>query len=195
MAKLRILQEPHKILRAQAKEISAAKIKSPAVQKLIRDMAQTLKAVEVGIGLAAPQVGKSMRLFLVSKEALVSRRDGKKLDLDKLKESKASQDFGHLVFINPKIIKTSRRKNLLSEGCLSVSDPAGHLVFGRIRRFDKVAIQAYDGEGQKFVRGASGLFAQVLQHETDHLEGTLFTDGAEEVHKIKNEKDKDNILR
>src|SRR3989338_11241093 len=83
MAKLRILQEPHKILRAKAKEISAAKIKSPAVQKLIRDMAQTLKAVEVGIGLAAQQVGKSMRLFLVSKEALAPRPVGKKLDLTK----------------------------------------------------------------------------------------------------------------
>ncbi|MDP3762609.1 MAG: peptide deformylase [bacterium] len=192
MAKLHILQEPHRLLRAEAKEIPQAKIKSPAVQKLIRDMAQTLKALEVGIGLAAPQVGKSLRLFLVSKEALVAKRD-KKLDLEKLKESKASRDFGHLVFINPKIIKTSRRKNLLSEGCLSVSDPAGHLVFGRIRRFDKVTIQAYDEKGQKFIRGASGLLSQVLQHETDHLEGALFTDGAEEIHKIKNEED--NILR
>ncbi len=195
MTKLHILQEPHKILRAQTREIPTSKIKSQAIQKLIRDMAQTLKAVEVGIGLAAPQVGKSLRLFLVSKEALTSKRDEKKLDLEKLKESKASRDFGHLVFINPKIIKTSRRKNLLSEGCLSVSDPAGHLVFGRVKRFDKVTIQAYDEKGQKFIRGASGLFAQVLQHETDHLQGTLFTDRAEEVHKIKNEEDKDNILR
>ena len=86
MAKLHILQEPHRLLRAETKEVPPAKIKSPAIQKLIRDMSQTLKAVEVGIGLAAPQVGKSLRLFLVSKEALVAKRDGKKLDLDKLKE-------------------------------------------------------------------------------------------------------------
>lgn len=187
MVKLTILQEPHKILRAQAREIPVAKINSPAVQKLIRDMARTLKGVEVGIGLAAPQVGVSLRLFLISKEALVSKRDEEKLDLEQLKKSKASKDFGHLVFINPKITKTSRRTNLLAEGCLSVSDPAGRLIFGRIRRFDKITVQAYDQHGEKFTRGASGLFAQALQHETDHLQGTLFTDKAEEVHKIKNE--------
>lgn len=184
MVCLPIIQEPHKILRKKAKELAVAEIKSKKIQKFIRDMSETLGAIEVGIGLAAPQVGKSLRIFLVSEEAMLTKRDRKKLDLEELKKSKRAGAWKHLVFINPKITKTSKKKNLLAEGCLSVSDPSGKLVYGQVERFEKLTIESCDASGKKFTRGASELFAQVLQHEFDHLNGTLFIDKAKEIKKI-----------
>ena len=173
MAPLRILQEPSRTLRKGAKAVPLAEINSPAVKKLLKEMSEILRATKMGIGLAAPQVGKSLRIFIVSEEALRGKTSEKR-----------KEEWKHLVFINPRIIKSSKKRNFLTEGCLSVSDPGGRLVFGKIKRFDKVAIEAWDETGRKFRRGASGLFAQALQHETDHLDGILFTDKAEEIHRL-----------
>ncbi len=184
MPRLPIIQEPHKTLRKKARELAPDEIKSGKIQKLIRDMSETLRAIEVGVGLAAPQVGKSLRIFLVSQETLSLRRDRDKLDVNELKKSKREREWTYLVFINPKIIKTSKKKNLLAEGCLSVSDPAGKLVYGQVERFEKLTVEARDQTGKKFTRGASELFAQVIQHEFDHLEGILFIDKAREIKTI-----------
>ena len=87
-----------------------------------------------------------------------------------------------LVFINPKISKLSREKEWLPEGCLSV-----RWLYGKTLRSKKAMITAYDENGKKFTRGASGLLAQIFQHETDHLNGILFIDHAKEIKEEKPE--------
>ncbi|HBT81258.1 peptide deformylase [Candidatus Giovannonibacteria bacterium RIFCSPHIGHO2_01_FULL_48_47] len=166
---LKILQEPHKILRETAQEIKPEEIKSKGLQDLLKDMSQTLAAIDIGVGLAAPQVGKPLRIFLVSEEALAAKRD----------KRQTQKNWKHLVFINPEITRRSREKELLSEGCLSADK-----LYGRIERAKRVVVQAYNEEGKKFRRSASGLFAQVIQHETDHLNGILFIDKAKNLKRL-----------
>lgn len=172
-------------MRRKASLVSPDEITSPKIQKLIRDMSETLRGIDIGIGLAAPQVGVSIALFLVSKEALLSKRDQEKLDAEKMKASKKSKNWKHLVFINPEIVKSSKKKRKLVEGCLSVNDKEGNLISGFVGRLEKLTVVARDEKGKKFMRGASGLFAQVIQHEYDHLNGVLFIDKAEKIEKMK----------
>jgi len=81
-----------------------------------------------------------------------------------------------LVFINPKIFKLSREKDWVPEGCLSV-----RWLYGKTYRSKKATVEAYDKNGKKFKMGGSGLLAQIFQHETDHLNGILFTDHAKDI--------------
>ena len=81
-----------------------------------------------------------------------------------------------MVFINPKISKLSREKEWVPEGCLSVRP-----LYGKTLRSKKATVVAYDENGKKFTRGASGLLAQIFQHETDHLDGILFIDHAKDI--------------
>jgi peptide deformylase len=123
-----------------------------------------LMHVNKGIGLAAPQIGLPLRIFILSKRVF------------KRENEDAPDHRAHYVYINPKIIKRSRRKERMDEGCLSVRGK-----YGTIARSTNVTVEAYDEFGIKFTRGAGGLLAQAFQHETDHLEGTLFIDHAEEL--------------
>ena len=81
-----------------------------------------------------------------------------------------------LILINPKISRLSRKKEWIPEGCLSVRP-----LYGKTFRSKKATVTAYDENGKKFTRGASGLLAQIFQHETDHLNGILFIDHAKDV--------------
>jgi len=183
MARLPILQEPSPLLRKRAKEVPFREIASPLIQKLIRDMTETLRHTELGIGIAAPQVGRLLRIFLISEEAL-RKKPQKENPLQgeaEKKDSGEQKQFSYLVFINPEMKKSSKKKNILTEGCLSVNNPRGDLIYGKIARSEKVAVQAYDETGKKFTRGASRLLAQVIQHEMDHLDGILFIDKAEDL--------------
>ena len=81
-----------------------------------------------------------------------------------------------LVFINPEIINLSKKKRKMEEGCLSV-----RWLYGQVNRHEKVTIKAYDENGKLMTVGASGLLAQIFQHEIDHLNGILFIDKAENV--------------
>ena len=87
-----------------------------------------------------------------------------------------------MVFINPQITKLSRKKVWVPEGCLSV-----RWLYGETPRREKATIRACDEHGKPFTRGASGLIAQIFQHETDHLNGVLFTDTARNIEKITRE--------
>ena len=89
------------------------------------------------------------------------------------------KDFGFDVFINPKVTKISKKKQTVKEGCLSVTG-----VFGVMTRAEKVTVEACNEKGEKFTRGASGLLAQIFQHEMDHLNGVLFTDTATDLEKL-----------
>ncbi len=157
-----IRQKTDPILRQTASAVTAA-LPSLKINQIISAMRQTLAAVPDGVALAAPQIGVSLRLFIISPKALGRPPDGQ-----------------GLVFINPRIIKTSRRQVALVEGCLSVRQ-----VYGRIKRPEKVTIQALDEQGRRFTRHSAGLLAQIVQHEIDHLNGLLFIDKAYDLIKIK----------
>src|SRR3989344_1630662 len=161
----KILQKEDKVLRRIAKEVPVGKITSLEIKKTLREMSAALASQKDGVAIAAPQIGYSLRIFLVSGKIFNKRSD--------LRDSKKYPD---LIFINPKILKLSRDKDWLPEGCLSV-----RWLYGQTLRSKKVRIEAYDEKGKKFTRGAAGLLAQIFQHETDHLNGVLFIDHAKEV--------------
>ena len=153
---LKIVQESDPVLRKKAGPIKDPK--APEIQKLIADMTLTMKAAN-GIGLAAPQVGRSLRLFTVNAENKI------------------------YVFINPEIKNFGDDKIPFEEGCLSVPKTWGPVV-----RPKKLTIKALDENGKPIKIRAKGLLARVIQHEMDHLNGTLFIDKAEKIYKIEEEK-------
>jgi peptide deformylase len=169
----KIVQKGDHVLKEKTKEIPVAEITGKNTQNIIQKMKESLSSVETGAALAAPQIGISSRIFIVKKNALEKEAPETKQSIDS-----NFDDF--LVFINPQITKLSKKTNELEEGCLSVEG-----IYGTIARADKVTIEAYDENGQKISRGASGLLAQIFQHEVDHLDGVLFVDKASNLFKPK----------
>ncbi|OGI86513.1 hypothetical protein A3A05_00090 [Candidatus Nomurabacteria bacterium RIFCSPLOWO2_01_FULL_41_12] len=184
----KILQKDKKILRQIAQMVPVQNIKTTKIKKILKEMSQALKSQDDGVALAAPQIGYSLRIFIVSGRVLqagflergVSQGDGPRGSAARaLADSDPAQGYPavkNLVFINPKISKLSRTKEWMPEGCLSVRP-----LYGRTFRSKKATIVAYDENGKKFTRGASRLLAQIFQHETDHLNGILFIDHAKDV--------------
>ena len=152
-----ILDRNAKVLRQKAKPVPLSEIGTKKFGDIIAKMKKAVHAEEDGVAIAAPQIGAAIRVFVV-KGGLIPR----------VPEDK--------VFINPEIIKTSRKKRRMEEGCLSV-----RWLYGAVERHEKVTLSAWDQNAKKHTIGASGLLAQIFQHEIDHLEGTLFTDKAENV--------------
>ena len=165
-----IVQKNSPLLRQIAKEVSIEDVGSEKMRKLLTEMMITLDKCEYGVALAAPQIAVSLRLFIVSPKAFAMQNGPDESG----KKNKKETD--KLVYINPVITKSSVKKEILDEGCLSVKG-----VFGKIKRHAKVTITAYDELGIKFTRGASGLLAEIFQHETDHLNGILFIDTAKDL--------------
>lgn len=127
----------------------AEKVKDPSsaeIRELIPEMIETMRAAE-GVGLAAPQVGRSIRLFVIEVGGKVS------------------------VFLNPTITGMSDETILYEEGCLSLPGEFFH-----IQRSERITLDFQDLHGDKKTLEAEGFLAIVLQHEMDHLEGTLITD-------------------
>ncbi len=167
-----ILQQHEQVLRGIAKEVPLADIGSARIRKILKDMKVALDSQEDGVAIAAPQIGVSLRIFLVSGAALDMIKNHGKPEEERIKEP-ASED---LTFINPVISKLSKAAEWMEEGCLSV-----RYLYGKVKRSTKATVTAYDEHGTKFTRGGSGILAQIFQHETDHLNGTLFIDKAKEV--------------
>jgi peptide deformylase len=138
---LRVMGDP--ILREETKPVETI---TPELRRLIADMLETMYASR-GIGLAAPQVGRSERLTVVD------------------------VDDDPMVLINPEIIESSNDTEKAEEGCLSIPD-----IYGDVTRPGRVAVRALDADGREFERQAEGLLARCLQHEIDHLHGKLFVD-------------------
>jgi peptide deformylase len=155
-----IVQEGHAALRAAAKPVAEKEFGSAALLELIADMRAALATREDGIAIAAPQIGVEKRVFVLAPRAA---------DL--------FRGEPEMVYINPEIVRRSRDKKLLEEGCLSVPGR-----YGKIRRSTRATVRARNERGEEFVAEGSGLLAQIFQHETDHLDGTLFVDGAKEVY-------------
>ena len=167
-----IVQKENPVLREIAKEVPLKDISSAKIKKVIRDMKSALSTQQDGVAIAAPQIGVSLRIFVVAGKIFEDdfRRTGDE-HIEKIKEK--SPD---LVFINPEIIKLSKTKKWMHEGCLSVRP-----LWGEVNRSTNATITAYDEHGVKITRGAGGLLAHIFQHETDHLDGILFIDKAKNV--------------
>lgn len=157
-----IIQEGNPVLRQKAESISIETLPNKEMDQLIADMQEALVDKPNGVALAAPQVAVSKRIFVVSQKVASDT------------ESKVP-----LVYINPTITKRSKKIGLLEEGCLSIPEK-----YGSVPRSSQVTITAYDRQGILFTRGASGLLAQIFQHEVDHLNGILYIDTATETHEI-----------
>lgn len=172
------------VLRKKATEVSIKDIGQPKINKVLKDMKETLASQGDGVAIAAPQIGVSLRIFVVS---------GKVIDYIKSSENETSGEGGprsaDVVFINPKIVKLSKTKKAVEEGCLSI-----RYIYGKIERSQKAKIRALNENGKVFEIGASGLLAQILQHENDHLDGILFTDNAKDLQNLPPLKLKQNDL-
>lgn len=175
-----IIQKENPALRKKARAVLLKDITGAKIKQLIRDMKEALSKEEDGVAIAAPQLGVSVRIFVI-----VDRLpEPKKKETETTeKTDKRAKDLWKnipLVYINPTLLKLSREKAWMDEGCLSVRP-----FYGKVSRSKKATIRAYDENGIAFERGASGLLAQIFQHEIDHLDGTLFTDKAKDVVEIK----------
>lgn len=163
------------VLREVAKPVPLKDIGTKKLGDILAKMKAALHEQEDGVAIAAPQIGESLRIFIVSgKAALMYRGADQKL------HSKvgvvARKDT---VFINPEIIKLSKTKKMMEEGCLSV-----RWQYGAVKRSEKATVRALDERGKKFETGGAGLIAQIYQHEYDHLEGILFIDKAKGLREL-----------
>lgn len=137
-------------LRAVAAPIALDQIKATSFKRLIRQMVATMQQAH-GVGLAAPQIGQPIRLAVVA--------------------ASAADNNQPLILINPVLSNFSTQQETVEEGCLSIPG-----VFGLVPRAWSLTLTALDSRGQTFTRPAEGFLARVLQHEVDHLNGTLFID-------------------
>lgn len=170
-----IVQKENPVLREKAKTVPLELIESDKIKTVIKNMKEALQSQEDGVAIAAPQIGESLRIFVVSGRVYHIM----KKDSDETKDIKYPDE----IYINPEITKISRRKHKVEEGCLSV-----RWLYGKVKRAEKVTVEAFDENGKKISRGGSGLMAQIFQHEVDHLDGVLFIDKAENIEEIPPEK-------
>ncbi len=123
-----------------------------------------------------------MAIFVISGKAL------ERIEKAKTPDDAPKKTYKNLVFINPKILKSSKDKQFLEEGCLSV-----RYAYGQVQRPEKIIVEALDENGKKFSRGFSGFLAQIVQHENDHLNGILFIDIATDIKEISKEQYEKNL--
>ena len=144
---LNICLEGEKVLKMKAKPVSKV---TKELKKLLDDMAETMYEAQ-GVGLAAPQVGQSIRVVVIDVGS------------------------GLIELINPVIVEREG-EDTDAEGCLSIPG-----VYGEVCRSARVTAEAYDRSGKKIRIAGEGLLARAIQHELDHLEGILFIDRAEKL--------------
>lgn len=166
---VKIVQKENSILHQPAKPVSQTLFGTPELKKMISDMSKALAKEDDGVALAAPQIALPWRIFIISGK-IFTPEDAEKITPD-------------IIFINPQITSLSKTKREVDEGCLSV-----RWFFGQVKRSTKATVEAYDINGKKFSRSASGLVAQIFQHEVDHLDGVLFTEKAANLREYEPEK-------
>ncbi len=142
----------HPVLKTKAKDIQKDELD---VEKLVEDMYETMYNAS-GVGLAAPQIGKSIRVFIVDTDPIDDEDDEPKIKK---------------VFINPEILSEEGEEWAFEEGCLSIPN-----IREDVFRKEKIKIKYQDTEWNEYVEEYEGFNARVIQHEYDHIEGILFTD-------------------
>ena len=153
----------------------------PNLPELINNMYETMYSAH-GVGLAAPQVGLPIRLFVVDAAPFAEMEDNTEEEIAFLSTFKKT-------FINAKILKEEGEEWTFNEGCLSIPD-----IHEPVKRKEKITIEYYDENFEKHVDEFDGLAARVIQHEYDHIEGVLFTDKIPSLKKKLISKKLNNIL-
>jgi peptide deformylase len=148
------------VLKKVAKDIEPG---HPGLDQLIADMFETMYEAN-GVGLAAPQIGQSIRLFIVDASPFAEDEDGKPTEEAHLKDFKK-------VFINPYIVDEEGEEWGFEEGCLSIPG-----IREEVYRSERIVLQYLDEQFNEHEEEFSGFAARVIQHEHDHLDGILFTD-------------------
>jgi peptide deformylase len=137
---------------------------SKETRKTVRDLVDSMRHHTL-VGMAAPQIGVSSRVFVTEIRETKLRKAHRADDVDDLR-----------VFINPKVVSVSDKTAKGWEGCGSVACTA---LFAKVDRPTEITVTAHDAKGVKFTLTAKGLLARVIQHEIDHLNGIIFTDTAD----------------
>ena len=159
------------MLRLKALPVPKKDIGSPGLLKTLKKMHAALAPEEYGVAIAAPQIGESLRIFVVAGRVFMEPQE----------EGAEKQKVPpNRVYINPEITRASRKKKDESEGCLSV-----RAIYGTVARHERVSLRALNEKGEVVIENASGLLAQIFQHEVDHLQGILFIDKAKDLHESK----------
>lgn len=158
-----IVQVGSPVLRAIAKPVSKKDISSSGITAIIGRMKKVLAKESFGVAIAAPQIGESLRIFVISGKVFAEDTE----------ETSSKTTPPDRVFINPEITRLSRKKVEMSEGCLSVRGKYGTVV-----RHEKASIKALDEEGKVITYHGTGLVGHIFQHECDHLDGKLYIDKA-----------------
>lgn len=154
----------------------------PNLKELLANMQETMKNAR-GVGLAAPQIGKAIRLFVVDTSPFAEDDELDEQEREFLKDYKK-------VFINAKILKEEGDKWAFSEGCLSIPN-----INEDVSREETVTIEYQDENFKKHTETVNGLAARVIQHEYDHIEGVLFTDKLSSLKKRLLKKKLENISK
>ena len=153
MATLPIRTFPDPVLKKKARRVRTI---DGSIKKLIRDMIETMHSEPGRVGLAAPQIGVSLRVIVIG-----------------IPEEEV------IAIINPEIVR-SRGERSIDEGCLSVPG-----YFGQIKRAESVTVKGRDQDGKELRIKAEGLLAQALEHEIDHLNGVLYLDHLESLEQLR----------
>ncbi len=161
-----VVQDGDPVLRAKAKPVAVADITSPHIAKVIARMKKVLKGEDFGVAIAAPQIGESLRIFVVAGSVFEDKTAEKPVDGGSKETSEPDR-----VFINPVLSRLSRVKKEMSEGCLSVRGK-----YGTVMRHEKASLKAYDESGTLISYNGTGLLGHIFQHECDHLDGILYID-------------------
>ena len=165
MAILDIVQAGDPVLRRAARPLDLDELRSPHIGELIASMRETMRAAP-GVGLAAPQIGESIQLVVIE--------DPPELLAPLTPEQRAERGREPVPFhvlVNPRLTVEDAEPVEFFEGCLSVNDLV--MLVPRARR---VRVDALDEHGEPVARVATGWYARILQHEVDHLRGTLCVD-------------------
>jgi peptide deformylase len=163
MALHKIITAENPILRRKAKKLHRF---DPSIAKLADEMFETMHSAH-GVGLAAPQIAQSIRIFV------------------------AEYEDHKVAMVNPEIVK-AEGEALGTEGCLSIPGYVGE----NIRRAEKIVVKGQDVRGKAMKVNAEGWFARVLQHEIDHLDGILFLDRLdrpEDLHEVRDEEEEEQL--
>lgn len=163
--KLKIVQVGEPVLRQETRELDAAEIQSREIQELIEWLRETMYDAP-GVGLAAPQVGLPLQLAIIEDKPEYLRDVA-----PEILKTRERKPIGFHAIINPKITIDESEKVEFFEGCLSLAG-----FTGLVARARRVRVDCLDFAGQPKVIDASGWYARILQHEIDHLRGTVYID-------------------
>ncbi len=162
---LKIVQAGDPVLRKQSRPLTKAEILSPSIQELIPLMRDTMREAP-GVGLAAPQIGQSIQLAVIEDRATYI----KDVSAEELAKRERSAIPFHVI-INPRLTVAGNSSAVFFEGCLSVE---GYQAI--VDRALDVCVECLNERGEEITINAHGWYARILQHEIDHLNGTLYID-------------------